>query len=89
MAETDGSIAIGIRLALDELKQQTAGVQATLDKMTAQFKAKGEEAGKVYVQGVGKGAAQLNNHLNGFVSSMQNISPKMGALGEKIASQFF
>jgi hypothetical protein len=32
MAENDGSIAIGIRLALDELKKRTSEVQAILDK---------------------------------------------------------
>jgi hypothetical protein len=56
--------------------------------MTTTFKEHGEKAGKVWVEGTGGGIAKLNQRLNNFVASMKNISPKMGEIGEKIASQF-
>jgi hypothetical protein len=84
MAENDGGIAIGIRLALEELKQQTAGVQATLDKMAAQFKAKGEEAGKVYTKEVGKGfkglIASIKNGLNSAGKESDKFANKLGKM---------
>jgi hypothetical protein len=88
MAETDGSIAISIGFKLDELKKSTEAVMAEVQKLTVKFKEQGEAAGKTYVQGVGKGIAQINGKLNDFVNAMKSISPKMGEIGEKIASQF-
>ncbi|MDR2660242.1 MAG: hypothetical protein LBC27_09715, partial [Spirochaetaceae bacterium] len=88
MAETDGSIAIGISFKLDELKKSSDAALAEIQKLTVKFKEQGENSGNVYVKGFGKSTRQLNNMLNDFVKNMGNISPQMGQLGEKIASQF-
>jgi phage-related protein len=88
MAENDSSIAIGLVLDMENLRNQAQEAQAVLQKMTTEFKKQGTASGKVYVEGVGEGVAELNKKLNKFVDSMGSISPKMGKLGEKIASGF-
>jgi hypothetical protein len=88
MAENDGSIAISLSLEIDRLKQSVTEAQAVIKKLTTDFRKNGEQAGKVYVEGVGEGVNELNRRLNKFVDSMSSISPKMGKIGEKIASGF-
>jgi hypothetical protein len=88
MAENDGSVVLGLSLDIKELKKGTDDVQAELKKLTTTFREQGEKAGKTYVEGASKGIVNLNQRLNNFVASMKDISPKMGQIGEKIASQF-
>jgi DNA-binding protein YbaB len=88
MAENDGSVVLGLSLDMKELKKGIADVQAELKNLTVTFKKQGEKAGKTYVEGASRGIVQLNQRLNSFVASMKALSPKMGQIGEEIASQF-
>jgi hypothetical protein len=87
-AEDAGSIYAEIRLSLKQMEKDSIDAQKAMDALAEKFREKGKKGGELYVQGFGKGQAQLNTRLNNMVSTMQGISPKMGAIGSKMASVF-
>jgi len=86
--ENAGAIYAEIRLALNQMEKDGVDAQKAMDRLAVKFKQKGEESGKQYVQGFGKAGVQINQRLNNMVSSLNGVSPKMGALGEKMAGVF-
>jgi hypothetical protein len=88
MSESAGIIYAEIAMKIDELKKGGKDATEYIEKLSTELKKQGESAGKEYVKGFGKGQQELNQKLNDFASTMQNISPKMGALGDKIAKMF-
>jgi hypothetical protein len=87
-AEDVGSIESTLRLNLTQMEKDALAAQKRMDNLSKQFGEQGKKAGTVYVQGFGKVQQQLNTRLNNMVSSLQSISPKMGALGVKMATAF-
>jgi len=87
-AEDAGSIYAEIRLSLDQMEKDGLDAQRAMDVLAEKFREKGQKGGVMYVQGFSKGHAQLNSKLNNMVTSMQSVSPKMGAIGSKMASAF-
>lgn len=88
MAENAGTIEASIRLKLDEMEQDALQANKMLNHYAKEFAEQGEKGGKMYVKGFGKGQVELNQKLNEMVSTFQGISPKMGALGDKLAKGF-
>ena len=87
-AEEAGIIVAEIRLALDNMEKDGVSAQKMLDELSKKFEKKGKEGGENYVKGFGSAQANMNRRLNNMVSSMEGISPKMGALGAKMAGAF-
>jgi hypothetical protein len=87
-AEDAGSIVSELRLSVTQLEKDIQNAQKKMEGLSNKFKQHGDKAGTVYVQGFGKAQQQLNTRLNNMVSSLQGVSPKMGALGAKMASVF-
>jgi len=87
-AEDAGSVEAELRLNLTQMEKDALEAQRKMDALAAKLKEKGEKGGTMYVQGFGKAQQQLNTRLNNMVSSLQGVSPKMGALGAKMASVF-
>jgi len=87
-AEDAGSIYAEIRLALDGMERDAVAADKVMDDLTKKFNKKGKEGGEMYVKGFGSAQANLNKRLNNMVSSLEGVSPKMGALGSKMASAF-
>ena len=87
-AEDAGSIVSQIRFDLTQLETDALQAQKKMDRFAHQFGQKGRQAGAAYIEGFGHAQGYLNRRLNQMVSSMQGISPKMGAAGAKIAAAF-
>ena len=87
-AEDAGTISAQIRLELNQMERDGLQAQKMMDSYAAKFKEKGEKGGKMYVNGFGHAQLALNQKLNNMVSSLQAVSPKMGALGDRLASVF-
>jgi hypothetical protein len=83
-----GVISAELRLKLDEMEKDALAAQKRMEHFAKEFAREGEKGGKLYVTGFNKGAADLNKRLNQFVGNLSGISPKMGALGDKIAKVF-
>ncbi len=86
MAIDAGSIYIDVRIQLDELNKSLNSANAMVNKYAQEMQRAGEEGAKLYVKGFGKGQNELNIKLNEMVSSFRAISPKMGAIGDKLAN---
>jgi len=87
-AEDAGTISAQIRLELTQLEKDALAAQGKMDQLSNKFKQQGQTAGTVYVQGFGKAQQRLNMQLNNMVNSLQSVSPRMGALGVKMATAF-
>ena len=87
-AEDAGSIDVKIRVKLDEMEKGLLQSQKRIDYYARQFEKQGEKGGKVYVQGFGASQVMINQQLNNMVANMQGLSPRMGAVGEKLAGVF-
>jgi phage shock protein A len=83
-----GTIYTDLRLKIDKMENDALVAQKRLEHYAKEFARQGEQGGKLYVKGFNKGAADLNKRLNDFVGAMSGISPRMGALGDKIAKVF-
>jgi hypothetical protein len=88
MADDVEIIAAELRLKLDEMENDALIAQKRMEHYAKVFAKQGEHGGKLYVKGFNKGSADLNRRLNDFVGALSGISPKMGALGEKMAKVF-
>ena len=88
MAEDAGTIIAQIRLDLTQMEKDGLNAQQVMDKLGKKFQAQGNKGGKMYVNGFGQAQKQLNLRLNNMVSSLEGVSPKMGALGHKMAGVF-
>ena len=86
--EDAGSIVAEIRLGLTQLQKDALAAEKTLSGLTKNLNEQGKKGGELYVQGFGKAQQNLNNRLNTMVTSLQSVSPKMGALGVKMAGAF-
>jgi hypothetical protein len=86
--EDAGSIVSELRLSIAQMDKDAMDAQRKMDMLAGKFGEKGKMAGTVYVQGFGRAQQQLNTRLNSMVGSLQSISPKMGALGVKMATAF-
>ena len=87
-AEDAGTISAQLRLELNQLERDSLDAQKKMDDLASQFKEKGKKGGEMYVQGFGHAQNKMNQRLNNMVSSLQGVSPRMGALGQKMASLF-
>jgi hypothetical protein len=87
-AEDAGTIYAEIRLTLTQMEKDGLDAQKAMDELANKFQEKGKKGGEMYVKGFGKGQQQLNKRLNDMVANLKDVSPKMGAMGDKIAKVF-
>jgi len=83
-----GAIVAQIRLELTQMERDMLNANTLINNFSKKAAEQGKKGGEAYVKGFGTAQRRLNSQLNNMVNSMQALSPKMGMMGQKMATAF-